>query len=61
MNTKVMLAAFLSMLPGESKAEDYNIPIDTEGMREFQLKLRKLKAKEQLSKRKIKKSIRRRI
>ena len=51
---KALIAGLMSMFPGDFAAEDYNIPVDTEGMKKVQARLRKTRGAEQPSKRKLK-------
>ena len=50
-----LMTILLSILPGGRGPAYYNIPVNTEGMKSAQAKLRKARAGEQPSKRKLKK------
>ena len=52
---KTLIAALMSVFPSYFAAEDYNIPVDTEGMKKAQARLRKMRAAEQPLKRVLKK------
>jgi len=54
MNHKILiLSSLLGMLPGDRK--DYDIPVNSEGMKAVHARSRKARAGEQPSKRKLKK------
>ena len=54
---KVIIPALLTMLSVTEgcRAENYDIPVDTEGMKDVQAKLRKMRSNQKLSKRNLKK------
>lgn len=53
MNPRILLAAMLAMTEGNQK--DYDIPVNTEGMKAVHAKLRKEVSIQQPSKRRLKK------